>query len=380
MKKILLFISVMLLVLVSCKESYDFNADFEAPTSLSSPKSLQLDVTSTVPVILSWTGGGAADGGIVQYNVLFDKEGGDFTNPLLTMKSDLGAEPQLTITQAEINTIARKAGIKPEQTGSLIWTVTASKGGDVKRCSENATLSVTRGEGIDNLPKELYLYGDATENGGTGGQKFRQMSDGVFRIYTKLTAGNVYFKSSSSSDGFSYFIDSKDNKLKEGDGKVKVDGANDVSRITVDFNSMKMTVENIGREVRCIWGATFNNIAVLQYQGNGKFVGNGEIRFVQQGRPETNPPSWLGWVEERYYFIAKVNGNDACWGRADNVSAERPVGGEPASFYGLHEFGWSQWDHLWKMKGSLDMTRATVTIDTNADNQMIHTFTNITSL
>lgn len=37
-----------------------------------------------------------------------------------------------------------------------------------------------------------------------------------------------------------------------------------------------------------------------------------------------------------------------CWGRGDGVSAERPVGGEPASFYALYEFQWSQWDHLWK--------------------------------
>ena len=29
-----------------------------------------------------------------------------------------------------------------------------------------------------------------------------------------------------------------------------------------------------------------------------------------------------------------------CWGRGDGVSAERPVGGEPASFYALYEFQW----------------------------------------
>ena len=64
----------------------------------------------------------------------------------------------------------------------------------------------------------------------------------------------------------------------------------------------------------------------------------------------------------------------------DDVSAERPVGGEPASFYALYEFQWTQWDHLWKMKGSLDYTHATITIDTNADGLMIHTFTNVTPI
>jgi hypothetical protein len=46
----------------------------------------------------------------------------------------------------------------------------------------------------------------------------------------------------------------------------------------------------------------------------------------------------------------------------------------------LYEFQWSQWDHLWKMKGSLDYTHATITIDTNSDGLMIHTFTNVTPI
>ena len=143
---------------------------------------------------------------------------------------------------------------------------------------------------------------------------------------------------------------------------------------------MAMTTEKIGSSVRCIWGATFADIAVLQYVGNGKFVGEGDIRFLDPSKPETNPPSWLTYIEERYYFIAQVNGGDMCWGRGDGVSAERPVGGEPASFYALYEFQWSQWEHLWKMKGSLDYTHATITMDTNADGLMIHTFTNVTPI
>jgi hypothetical protein len=69
-----------------------------------------------------------------------------------------------------------------------------------------------------------------------------------------------------------------------------------------------------------------------------------------------------------------------CWGRHDSVSPERPVGGEDPSFYSLYEFGWSQWDHLWKMSGSLDYKHATITIETNKDNLFMHTFTNITSI
>lgn len=382
MKKILLFnlVVTLLIAVTSCNdEDYSFNPTFTTPTELSSPKSITLDVTSGVPVILSWTGGGAEDGGIILYNVLFDKGDGDFSQPLATYKSDLGAEPQLTITQADINTIARNAGIKPEGTGTIKWTVLASKGGEVKTCSQVAEIVVTRGEGIDNIPSNLYLYGAATENGGKGGLQFRQVANGVFCIYTKLGSGDVSFLSSTGSDAYTYYID-VNGKLKEGTEATAIEHGGEVSRITINFNTLSMSVDKINTSVRCIWGATFNNIAVLQYAGNGKFASDGDIRFLNPADPSTNPPSWLSWIEERYYFIAQVNGRDMCWGRGDKISAQRPSGNESPSFYELHEFSWSQWDHLWKMRGALDNTHATITIDTNANNLMTHTFTNVTSL
>lgn len=378
MKKILLICSVILMMM-SCQEKYELNVDFSVPTELNSPASVQLDVSSSEPITLSWSGSGADDGGIVLYEVLFDKAGGDFSEPLATMKSDQGAMPVLSITHANINTIARKAGILPQETGDIIWTVYASKGGVVKKTEHVASIEVTRGEGIDNIPTELYLYGSATENGGQGGIQFRRVEDGVFQIYTKLSAGELMFRSATTDESFSYYID-ENSKLREGNATMAVAASNEVVRLTVNFSTMAMISDEIGSSVRCIWGANFNDIAVLNYTGNGKFSGEGNIVFIDPSRPETNPPGWLGWTEERYYFIANVNGVDVCWGRHDTVSPERPVGGEPDSFYSLYEYPWSQWDHLWKMKGSLDYTNATITIDTNKDGLMVHTFTNVTSI
>lgn len=378
MKKILLICSA-LLAMMSCQEDYELNTGFTVPSELVSPTSIQLDVTSSVPVVLSWNGGGADDGGIVLYEVLFDKADGDFSKPLVKMKSDQGAIPSLSVTHAALNTMARNAGIRPDETGEIKWTVSASKGGVMKRADKVASISVVRGEGIDNIPSELYLYGSATENNGQGGLPFRQVEEGVFQIYTKLAAGKIAFRSATTGEAFGYYIDAA-SKLKEGDEEMDVTASDEVVRLTVNFNTLAMKTDKIGTSVRCIWGATFGDIVVLDYTSNGKFVGAGNIMFLDPKNPASNPPSWLGWVEERYYFIAKVNGADACWGRGDDVSIERPVGGEPASFYSLYEFPWSQWDHLWKMKGSLDMTHATVTIDTNADGLMIHTFTNVTPI
>lgn len=378
MKKILLICSA-LLAMMSCQEDYELNTGFAVPSELVSPTSIQLDVTSSVPVVLSWNGGGADDGGIVLYEVLFDKADGDFSNPLAKMKSDQGAMPSLSVTHAAINTMARNAGIRPDETGTIQWTVNASKGGVVKRADKVASISVIRGEGIDNIPSELYLYGSATENNGQGGLPFRQVEEGVFQIYTKLSAGKIALKSATTGEAFGYYIDAA-SKLKEGNEEMDVTASSEVVRLTVNFNTLAMTTDKIGTSVRCVWGATYGDIVVLDYTNNGKFVGAGNIMFLDPSNPASNPPDWLGWVEERYYFLANVNGINTCWGRGDDVSAERPVGGEPASFYSLYEYTLSQWEHLWKMKGSLDMTHATVTIDTNADGLMIHTFTNVTPI
>lgn len=373
------YLCTAVLLLAACQEKYSLNTAFTVPDKLSSPESVILDVTSGTPVTLSWSGGGAEDGGIVLYEVLFDKESGDFSAPLYTTQSDLGAEPTLTITHAQLNTIARNAGIAPEQTGRIKWTVTASKGGVVKATDLSAWITLTRGEGIDNIPETLYLSGTGAAESTGAGVPFRRVEEGVFQIYTTLSDGSVSFKSGNGSDAFVYYAD-ETGKLKEGDGVYDVASSDKVVRMTVNYNTLSVTMDEIEKSVRCIWGASYADIAVLDYAGNGKFVGEGDIVFLDPSKPETNPPSWLTWIEERYYFIATVNGVEMCWGRADDVSAERPVGGEPASFYALYEFAWSQWDHLWKMSGSLDGKHATITIDTNADGLMIHTFTNVTSL
>lgn len=108
MKKKLLFIAAAVLGLAGCQK-YELNTDFTMPTELESPSNVILDVTSSKTVVLSWTGGGAEDGGVLLYNVLFDKQGGDFSEPIATMPSDLGAKQTLTMTHAQLNTLARKA-------------------------------------------------------------------------------------------------------------------------------------------------------------------------------------------------------------------------------------------------------------------------------
>lgn len=359
----------MLAAVFGCQQKFELDTEFTMPTELSSPSAVTLDVTSSSTVALSWTGGRANDGGIILYNVLFDKEGGDFSDPVAKMTSDLGAGEQLTLTHAALNSIARNAGIKPNETGTLIWTITGAKGGVTKHYDGYSSISVTRGDGIDNMPEKLYVGGSAAKE---AGQEFRVVEEGLYVIYTKLGAGNLCF-TSEKSGGFNFFADAS-GKLAEGEGNYSVDAAPEsgLARITVNFNTLNVKIEEVGTTVRLAWGATFNDPAtdpmVLEYTGNGNFEGQGEVVFYGPGREGT--PDWCSWVEERYYFVATVDGTEVCWGSDDAGNAILPDGTEE-HFY-LHEFALNQWDNLWKMDHALDLSNVAVTIYTNKDNKWTH--------
>ncbi len=373
MKKIYLYL-LGLILLASCQESYDFDPGFTVPTTFEGPSAVQIDLTSSQNLVFKWEGGGANDGGIVLYSVLFDVAGGNFSDPVYTMTSDLGAHPQVTLNHVTLNKIARLAGLKTGETKELKWTVTASKGGVLKQAEGNGTVTITRPS--EEIPERMYLTGTATENGGTDQREFRQVSDGVFVIFTNLSAGNLLFADALTEDAVHYTM-GDNNRLAEGTTPFTVTAYDTPVRLTVNFNTKEMKTEKISG-VRMIWGATFGVIAQMNYQGGGIFKADDVyVLFVDQSRPETNPPGWLSWTEERYYFIATIEGSDYCWGRNDGISAERPSDNEPLRFYELGEFGWSQWDHLWKMSGKLDTKYCTVTIDTNLEGMMVHQFSNI---
>lgn len=371
MKKIYLIVFA-LIIFAGCKDSYEFNSNFSVPTVFHNPASILVDLTSTKNIVFSWDGGKAEDGGIVLYEVVFDKENGDFSQPLYSVKSDMGANPQLTLTPVVLNKIARAAGTKIGESVRLKWNVKASRGGVVKMGEGEGKITVTRPS--EEIPEQLYLYGTATENKGNEGVRCRMVSDGVFVIYTRLTSGTLLFADGMDGEAIYYTLDDS-GKLIEGKEGAEMSGYEVPVRLTVDFNTKKTMIDLISG-IRMIWGASFSTIANLSYSGNGVFEApDTKIVFLGPGRPDT--PDWCGWAEERYYFIATINEEDVCWGRMDGISAERPSDNESSKFYELGEFAWSQWDHLWKMNGNLDLKTCTVTIQTDLDGLMVHQFNNV---
>lgn len=375
---------------MSCQK-YKYDTNFSAPTELSSPESVNIDPTSTQNVVLSWTGGGAEDGGICLYNVLFDEVDGDFSEPIATMESDNGGLTQLTLTHATLNILARNAGIEPLGTGSVKWTVTASRGGEVKQAEVSATISLTRPDGLSVIPEELYLYGSAIAGDGGEGRAFRKVSEGVFDMFAVLADGEICFRNTTGDDAVNFYINSED-KLTDGEGTTTVT-ATDLNeeknyiaeRITVDFNTLSMKREKIS-DLHIIWAPSYGEIGLeisdgtdpqyrFVYDGNGVFsrtIENVIVPFAHSAWAST-PSS-----DTRYYFNVKVDDVDMRWRcSAATPTGDAPEVNTPLSAYDIVEVplaGAGQWDNAYKMNASLYNTKVTVKVYGNLDGYFCHQF------
>lgn len=106
----------------------DFNI-IPGNTLVSPENEASFDLATVGNVTFEWDASEASDGGYVSYEVLFDTADGDFSKPVAEMPSALtGSDTKLTVNTKNLNETALKAGISAGKTGTLKWTVRASKG------------------------------------------------------------------------------------------------------------------------------------------------------------------------------------------------------------------------------------------------------------
>ena len=350
MKNIIRTAGLLLLTIIgasSCKkESIPLDLNLSPVGALATPNdnvNVILDPTSSEAVLFKWDAASTDDGGLILYEVAFDKEGGDFSNPVATRLADgSGVYTQVSLTHKELNKIASAAGVAASSSGKLKWTVLASKGANIQAGTTSRMLSVERPAGFAENPAELFITGSATE-GGTDlskAVKLKMTEEGVYEIYTSLKAGEYILTDKNTEGGKKYFVEN--GVIKEGDNPVTVTGSAKTYRLGFDFTSAVATsleIQSIG-----LYMSAYNTeIGTLNYVGNGVFE-------APRVPVEFFPFSW--GRDERYKFIVHTAAGPEYMG-SSNVNNEAPAG-KPASYFYLHPVSSAQWDNTYKFDPSAD--------------------------
>jgi starch-binding outer membrane protein SusE/F len=348
-----LYLTILLTIgsFSSCDDDKDsINVNITPVSTLYAPDDnlfVKLQPTTEASVVFEWDRARAEDGTVVLYEVAFDKETGDFSVPVYKVVSDnKGLETKLSLSHKDLNKIANFAGIKSLETGKLKWTVIASKGINVKTSETGRTIEVERPAGFAELPADLYLTGDATEAGVdlANAMKFKQVSPGVFEVYTSLKAGTYQLIDRTSENRKTYSIDGT--VIKE-DGSTTVTGDSKPYRIKVDFSNAAATVSEVSKVE--LWFAPDDKFWFdLPYQGNGIWqASNVPVVFKQE--------SWGRDERYKFRFTFKENGTDKYeWFGSSNSDNQRPDANAPAAYWFMYGIPESRWDFSYKFNGAAD--------------------------
>lgn len=365
----LTIIASFFLAFASCQKDELSNTKVTAIKTLYEPtngKSIVLQSSASASLYFEWEPAKAEDSGMVLYEVAFDKEGGDFTNPIYRMASDNnGGYNHATISHKQLNKIAAMAGIQSAATGKLIWTVFSSKGINDVKAAENRTIELTRLAGFAEVPVDVFVTGEGSE-GGTDLSKasiMKSTANGEFEVYTKLTAGKTYFFTDAKVGSPRKFYTDK-GLLKEGTTGSTVSKTG-IYRVKLDFNVGSSVYTEI-TDMQLFFCPTNTFLFSLDYQAKGEWKASGKpITFKQEG-----------WGRDERYKLKMTTINSAgetveeWWGTPNTDS--RPTASSPASYYYLYPVDNSQWNGKFKFAGEMDNALVDVRVLLQADAPYTH--------
>ncbi|MBR0240626.1 MAG: SusE domain-containing protein [Bacteroidales bacterium] len=191
----------LLALLASCsKDGRSINYDIRPGNQLYLPMNEEFaDLSEGQPVQFEWAPSMAEDNGYVSYEVLFDRPGGNFSNPAGRVASQInGSRSYVSLSAKVLSDIARSTGIGIYSVGSLQWTVRASKGIGGTIYTESRTISVRTMNSMDPLPERVFVLGDglAAEEPEGGiemtvsrGIDKQDPEKGSFECFTKIRGG-----------------------------------------------------------------------------------------------------------------------------------------------------------------------------------------------
>lgn len=344
--KLSFMIILIMIAFTSCKkDTRALNTDVAPVAALNAPAnqaSFNLQPTTGPSVLFTWTASTTQD--LVLYEVAFDKADGDFSKPIYKVLSDgSGVQPQATITQKVLNTVASLAGIASLSTGTFKWAVITSKATNAKVSGESHTIQVTRPAGFAVLPNTLYLTGTATEQGDdiTKAIAFKKTGDGTFELYTSLQPGSYTLVDKNSGTPTVYSI--QNNTSVIAGGSTAVTGAKNVYRISIDLSNAAATLTQIVSVG--FFSAPDNKVYfTLPYIGNSQWeIANTTIVI---------PKESYG-LDSRYkykFVVMDAAGNQSVeWYGSVNSDNPDPSATSPLSYYYMYPVDNSQYNFCFKI-------------------------------
>jgi hypothetical protein len=365
-----LLVLVLVTVFFGCNEEDSLrDTTVTAVKSLYEPtenKSVILQSSASASLYFEWEPAKAEDSGMVLYEVVFDAEGGDFSDPVYRMASDNnGGYNNATITHKQLNKIAGMAGIGSGEKGKVIWTVYSSKGINEIKAEEYRVLEITRLTGFEEVPVDVFVTGEGSEGGAdlSAAVPMKAVAYGEFEVYTKLTAGSAYhFVDGTSGTPRAFYIDGE--IIKEGTTTNTIDETG-VYRINLDFNVGSVVFTEI-TDLQLFFCPTNSFLFSLDYIGLGVWKAASQpITFKEE--------SW--GKDERYKFkMTTVNSADETvdeWWGTPNIDS-RPNDSSPASYYFLFPASGDQWSDKFKFATEIDGSLADVSVFFTAGGEYTH--------
>lgn len=313
-----------------------------------------VDTSTGLSVIFEWA---SASTGNVVYQVLFDTEEGDFSDPVYVASSrSNGFEPRLELEPTTLTTIASLCGGHAGQTTAIRWTVRTIHDNIRTTDALNArTILVTTANVVDPLPVSLFLEGSASENqaairlnaalpiGTTLGQHLEEREAGALECFTQLTEGSFTLKDNLNR----YYALQADGTISCTDTDMTENTAPDagIYWIYLNFNTMKWEMTRIAKVE--FWNHPWFGETSLQ-----------EMTYTGNGVWELRDFAWVisddgSRTDTRYHFVATYDdGSVERWSFWDDDCRNNANPEGDPKFYNIYRFTdlEDEWAHSWKSK------------------------------
>jgi len=285
----------------------------------------------------------------ISYDVLLDKEDGDFSDPLLTQRADEASlVKRAIISHLVLDKMAKDLGILIGQEITLKWTIRTNSniGNGTVLAAETRKITIVRmeREGLQDGEK-LYITGEGSEEGQevyykkiryyeSKGSEAQELE--TYEIYTKLEANKPFhFYSEIDGETRTFSVDVDNNSLTESTGSTPAGATiatTGVYRLRLNIIKKEFSIAPV-TNMRVIHAWTGTNLMAFTYESRGVWVGE-NASFL----PKDNNK------DERYKLKMNVKEDGAdkviCWGESTSAANENMES---------HYYDVSQWDTNWKV-------------------------------